>query len=92
MSITQWYLNRYAVAHSIAFYNRSFTTDLFVFLNKFSNTASISIFSQCAATNQCLHSAIINTALFFILRMIIFLEILLLCMLDGKYYYIEDFK
>lgn len=61
-------INQYAIAPFIPLNNRSFTIELFVFLNSFSSKTMISIFSQCAILNEnnrCLHLSIVNSTLFF---------------------------
>ena len=61
-------VDQYAIASYIPLSNRSFTIEMFVFLNLFPNDTMLTILSQCATgsdTHQCLTLAVKNTNLFF---------------------------
>ena len=61
-------IDQYAVAPFIPFNNRSFTIELFIFLNLFANDTMFSILSQCetaSGTYECLTLAVKNARLYF---------------------------
>lgn len=61
-------IDQFVIAPFIALNNRSFTIELFVLLNIFSNRTTINILSQCETrnqTSQCLNLGIVNTTLLF---------------------------
>lgn len=60
--------DQYAVAPYIPFNNRSFTIEMFIFLNLFSDDQMFTILSQCASlpsAHQCLTVAVKKAKLFF---------------------------
>ena len=61
-------IDQYVVAPYIPLNNRSFTIEMFIFLNLFPKDTIFTILSQCAsasATYQCLTLSVKNTKLFF---------------------------
>ena len=61
-------IDQYAIAPYIPLNNRSFTIEVFIFLNLFSSDSIFTILSQCASTsgtNQCLTVAVSSTKLLF---------------------------
>lgn len=61
-------IDQCVIAPFVPFNNRSFTVELFTFLNIFSNQTTISILNQCEninQTNQCLNLGIVNASLYF---------------------------